>query len=304
MPNNEKLDGLLANDPDVHRSRFAWLRDHPESPAPSNMIELLDRLEYVRDLGIGADRARRIHPARLSRLVDEGAIMTAQHIVDLEPVRRTAILVAQVAELETRLADATLAMFEKYMGSLFTKARSKDERRFQATKRDVAKALLLFRHTIFTLKQAKATGEEGVSAIEREIGMARLERALPVLNSVAHVADQDILVTAAEKYAVLRRFPPQGSWTRSGSSPTRRTIPCWPPWNCSGPTPWHRWFAKRPPASLLPPQWRKLIFASGVADRRLYETAVLATLRDRLRGEQYLGGRQPRLPRVRKSALA
>jgi TnpA family transposase len=41
---------------------------------------------------------------------------------------------------------------------------------------------------------------------------------------------------------------------------------------------------KRPPASFLPPRWRKLIFASGAADRRLYETAVLATLRDRLKG--------------------
>jgi hypothetical protein len=29
---------------------------------------------------------------------------------------------------------------------------------------------------------------------------------------------------------------------------------------------------------------RKLIFANNVADRRLYETAVLATLRERLRG--------------------
>jgi hypothetical protein len=28
----------------------------------------------------------------------------------------------------------------------------------------------------------------------------------------------------------------------------------------------------------------KLIFANGAADRRLYETAVLATLRERLRG--------------------
>jgi TnpA family transposase len=42
--------------------------------------------------------------------------------------------------------------------------------------------------------------------------------------------------------------------------------------------------AKRPPASFLPSKWRKLIFAGGVADRRLYETAVLATLRERLRG--------------------
>ena len=64
----------------MRRSRFAWLRDPPESPAPSNIIELLNRLEYVRDLGVGTDRARRIHPVRLSRLVDEGAIMSAQHM--------------------------------------------------------------------------------------------------------------------------------------------------------------------------------------------------------------------------------
>jgi hypothetical protein len=34
----------------------------------------------------------------------------------------------------------------------------------------------------------------------------------------------------------------------------------------------------------LSPKWRKLIYANGKADRRLYETAVLATLRERLKG--------------------
>ena len=80
-----RLDGLLVNDPEVRRSMFAWLRNHPESPAPSNMIALLDRLDYVRDLGVGAGRARHIHPVRLGRLIEEGAIMSAQHITDLEP---------------------------------------------------------------------------------------------------------------------------------------------------------------------------------------------------------------------------
>jgi TnpA family transposase len=41
---------------------------------------------------------------------------------------------------------------------------------------------------------------------------------------------------------------------------------------------------KRPPASFLPAKWRRLILANGLADRRLYEVAVLATLRERLRG--------------------
>lgn len=136
------LTELLTVDPELRRSRFAWLRDYSESPAPSNIVSLLDRLDYVRALGIDPARAGRIHAARLARLTDEGAIMTVQHIADLEAARRTAILVAQAASLETRLTDAALAMFEKYVGTLFSRARNRDERRFQATRRDVARALL------------------------------------------------------------------------------------------------------------------------------------------------------------------
>ena len=281
----DAIERLLRVDPEVRRSRFAWLRDYSESPAPSNIIALLDRLEYVRDLGIGAERSVRIHAARLARLVEEGVVITAQHIADLEPARRTAILVAQVSNLETRLADATLAMFEKYVGSLFTKAQSRDERRFQATKRDVAKALILFRRTIAALKQAKATGEDGVAVVDREVGMKRLDEALPIIGSVADVADQDILVTAAERYSVLRRFSPRflAAFQFQSSTPgdgVLAAIELLKALDRDG----SRTLPKRPPASFLPPKWRKLIFARGAPDRRLYEIAVLATLRDRLRG--------------------
>ncbi|WP_287990003.1 Tn3 family transposase [Acidiphilium sp.] len=279
------LTELLTVDPELRRSRFAWLRDYSESPAPSNIVSLLDHLDYVRALGIDPSRAGRIHAARLARLTDEGAIMTVQHIADLEPARRAAILIAQISSLETRLTDATLAMFEKYVGTLFSRARNRDERRFQATRRDVAKALLLFRRTIAALRQAQEDGEDGVSVIEREIGMDHLEGVLPIIGAVADVADQDILVTAAERYSVLRRFSPRFlaaldfrsnapndpvlaalELLRALSRGTIRTLP------------------KRPPSAFLPPQWRKLIFASGTVDRRLYETAVLAVLRDKLRG--------------------
>ena len=279
------LEALLTVDPELRRSRFAWLRDYPESPAPSNMLELLDRLDYVRSLQIGPERAGRIHVARLGRLVEEGAIMTAQHIADLEPARRTAILVAQVANLETRLADATLAMFEKYLGSLFTKARNRDERRFQATKRDVAKVLLLFRRTIAALKQAKETGEDGVAVVDREVGMMRLDGALPIIKSVAEVADQEILVTAAERYTVLRRFSPRfleafRFQSSTPQDPVVAAVELLKTMNRDG----TRTLPRRPPSAFLSRKWRGVIFANGSADRRLYETAVLATLRDRLKG--------------------
>jgi hypothetical protein len=76
----EALENLLMFDPALRRSRFAWLRGYAESPTPTNLLALLDRLEYVRGLGIDAARARRIHPNRLGRLLAEAAVMTVQHI--------------------------------------------------------------------------------------------------------------------------------------------------------------------------------------------------------------------------------
>ena len=53
--NRQALDALLTTDPGIGRSRFTWLRDCPEAPAPSNIIELPDWLDYVRSLGVDAD---------------------------------------------------------------------------------------------------------------------------------------------------------------------------------------------------------------------------------------------------------
>jgi TnpA family transposase len=281
----DTLTGLRTVDSELRRSRFAWLRDYSESPAPSNIVALLDRLEYARKLGIDPARAGHIHAARLARLIDEGAIMTVQHSADLEPPRRTAILAVQAASLETRLSDATLAMFEKYMGTLFSRARNRDERRCQATRRDVARALILFRRTIAALRHAKAAGEDGLAVVEREIGMKQLDAVLPVIGAVADVADQDLLVTASERYSVLRRFSPRFLAAFDFRSiilndPVLAAVDLLRAMDRDG----TRVLPKRPPSSFLPPQWRKLIFASGAADRRLYETAVPATLRERLRG--------------------
>lgn len=264
------LDSLLVTDPTVRRSRFAWLRDAPEAPSATNMAALLDRLDWVRSIGVAQERTARVHPARLARLVEEGGIMTAQHLANVEPLRRTALLMAGVVDLETRLTDATLAMFCKYVGSLFTKARGRDERRFQATRRDVARTLLLFRRTIAALRHAKETGEEGVAAVEREVGLGKLDQALPVIDAVAGVADVEILATAAERYAVLRRFSPRflaafRFQSNGPHDPLLAAIDLLKAADESG----ARALPKRLPSAFLPPKWRRMIFAGSVPDRRL-----------------------------------
>ena len=248
----DTLARLLTVDPGLRRSRFAWLRDYSEAPAPSNIVALLDRLEYARGLGIDPARTGRIHAARLDRLIDEGTIMSVPHIADLPHGERRSS--SSRRSLETRLTDATLAMLEKYMGTLFSRARNRDERRFQATRRDVARALVQFRRKIAALRHAKETGEDGVAAVEREIGMAQLDGVLPVIGAVADVADQDILVTAAERYSVLRRFAPRflaafDFGSNMPNDPVLAAVDLLRAMDRDG----TRALPKRPPSSFLPP---------------------------------------------------
>jgi TnpA family transposase len=121
--------------------------------------------------------------------------------------------------------------------------------------------------------------------VEREIGMAQLDGVLPVIGAVADVVDQDILVTAAERYSVLRRFSPRflaafDFRSSTPNDPVLAAVELLRTMDRDG----TRALPKRPPSLFLPPQWRRLIFTNGATNRRLYETAVLATLRDRLRG--------------------
>lgn len=126
----------------------------------------------------------------------------------------------------------------------------------------MAKALLLFRRTIAALRLAKETGEEGVAVVDREVGIKELDDVLPVIGSVADVAEQDILIAAAERYGVLRRFSPhflKAFDFRSGTpgDPVLAAVDLLKGMDRDS----TRSLPERPPSSFLPPKWRKLIFA-------------------------------------------
>ena len=48
--------------------------------------------------------------------------------------------------------------------------------------------MILFRRTIAALRHAQEAGEDGITVVEREIGMTQLDSVLPVIGAVADVA--------------------------------------------------------------------------------------------------------------------
>ncbi|MEK4031920.1 DUF4158 domain-containing protein [Methylocystis sp. IM3] len=72
-----ELQALIAVSDDRDRTRLAWLRDGQEAPTQKNLVGIVERLQFVRSLGVGPDREQRIHRARYRTTAKETAILSA-----------------------------------------------------------------------------------------------------------------------------------------------------------------------------------------------------------------------------------
>ena len=194
------------NDATFRRTPLAWLRDIAEAPNSSNTTALLERLSYVRSLQISPEIVDRVHERRFQQFVREGSVAPAFLLGEYGVRRRRATLVAQIIELEAKLADAAIGMFDRLVGSLFTRARRRQERAYQTTGREVSRQMRLYHSTITALSTARATRGDPFEIIDEEIGWSRLIKVQPQVEELAQLADGDILVTVVAKFMTERRF--------------------------------------------------------------------------------------------------
>lgn len=277
------VEGLLAADPLIGMTRFAWLKAMPLAPKADHVGELLDRLHRIRSIGLPPETARRVHEERLRQLVREGQSSDAYQLGRYAAHRRRAILVATVLDLEARVTDAVLDMTDKLIGGLFARARNAKHRRYAATATDVGRLMRLFHGTIDALATAQAGDLDAFEAVDSAVGWPKLLRIRGEVQALAELAGEDPLRRAADRWKTLRKFAPaliEALEFRASraNDPMLAALRLLAELNRSG---------KRdvPADAPLPfrKDWRRLVLETGKPNRRLYETAVLATLRDKLR---------------------
>ncbi len=280
----DQLDALFVADPDTGVAPLAWLKSIPVAAKPDHIREILDRLRFVRNIGIAADARAHVHPDRYHQFVREGRASPAYLIERYAVSRRRATLVALLIDLEERLIDAAIEMADKLIGSVFTRAKNTQTRRYAATSRDVSRLMRLFSGTIDALVGALENDTDPIGAINETVGWATLLKVRHEVGAIAKTAGEDPLIVAADRYATLRKFAPAliealEFKAGRGSARTIAAISLLRELNGSG---------KRdvPPDTPMPfkKEWRKLVTGpDGKINRRLYETATLAHLRNKLR---------------------
>jgi TnpA family transposase len=278
-----KLDALLVVEPSTALSRFAWLKTFPTAAKGDNIEELVERLRMVRAFGLAPDLATRIHPDRFRQLVREAALAEARQLKDHVVHQRRALQVALLLDLETRLTDTVLDIADKLIGRLFARAKRAQEKCYVANSKPVGRLMRMFRATIAALGTAQETERDGFEVVDEQVGWPKLLKARSELESLAALAEEKPLVRAADRYQPLRRFAPVliealAFQAPRDNDPILTALKLLQELNHAG----KRDLPADPPMPFRK-EWKTLILQDARPNRRLYETAVLATLRDRLR---------------------
>ena len=258
----QALTDLLTHDPAIGRSRLMWLRALPHSASAASMQGLLERLRHVRSIGLPRDLGTAIHLVRLAKFAREGAVAPLTLLNDFGERRRIATLAAQLSELETTLTDAAIALFERLAAQLFTRSSRTRDQSWSTSKTQVGRLIRLF------------------------------GGAIDAIAALGDLATEDPLSLAAGRYAQLRRFAPAFLETFKFDAPVagqslQAAVHLLRELNRSGK---HK-LPDIVPMPIANRQWRTVVVKDGKPDRRAYETAVVATLRDRLRaGDVWVEG--------------
>ncbi len=279
-----KLDAVLIVDPKTGLTPLAWLREIANAPTPDNVRGLLDRLARVRDIGLPVAIGDAIHPDRLRQLVREGRASPAQLIGRYTPPRRRATLAAMILDLEAKLIDAALDMADRIIGGSFTRGNNKQKKSYAATTRDVGRIMRLFDRTVAALQEAQESGTDGFTAVDAAVGWDKLLCARGEARAIADLAGENPLVRAADQWSRLRKFAPLlleaiDFKSGRGSASTITAVNTLREMNRSG--------RRDVPADAPMPfrkEWRALVKeGGGKPDRRLWETGVMAHLRNKWR---------------------
>lgn len=187
----KSLDGLLEVIPDTSMTRLSWLRNASQSPAPINILGLIERIEFLRKIGVDADRRQAIPSGAFDRIARDALKITAQHLAETVAPRRHALLAAAALSLETGLTDATLLMFDKIMGSLSRKAERKSQEKAASAARDLQEKLRILTGACTAVIRARATRGDPFIAIERDMRMGWSQFVAFVTETEAAVAPDE-----------------------------------------------------------------------------------------------------------------
>ena len=119
----DRLETLLTEMVDEQVSRFVWLRQFEVGSNSADANRLLDRLEFLKGLGLDPGIFQGVPLHRIARLRRQGERYFADGLRDITGDRRTAILAVCIVEWQAAVADAVVETHDRIVGKTWRSAK-------------------------------------------------------------------------------------------------------------------------------------------------------------------------------------
>ena len=167
----------------------------------------MERLRWIRELGLDPQVTSRVHQNRLQQLAREGARMTAQRLGEFDVARRDATLVAFLLATAEDLVDQALDMHDKLLGQQFKKGERKQEGQIKKSRKAINEKVRLYARVGKALITAKEATQDAYVAIESVLPWERfvgtVQEAEQLSTTTTEVDTVEILVS---RYPQLRKY--------------------------------------------------------------------------------------------------
>lgn len=278
------FEQLLAIRKDMSSSALVWLRQSPGPPRPKHILFHLQRLQTVRELNLPVGLEHTIHQNRLLKLAREGGQMTAQHLRDLESSRRYATLVAIILDTRATLIDEIIDLHDRFMGSLFSKAKRTHAERFQRSGKEINNKVRLYSRVGRALLDAKQTGSDPYAAIEAIMPWEVFSASITEAEKLAQSEDFDYLALIGSGFNSLRRYTPTLlDALDMKAAPAARELHAGIELLKNMNQHQSRKVPDDAPTGFIRKRWESLVYTPDGIDRRFYELCVLSELKNALR---------------------
>ena len=205
----DQLDALLTEIVDGNVTRFIWLRRFEVGDNSAGASRLLDRLEFLQDLGLSPAILSDVPPHRITRLRRQGERYFADGLRDITSDRRLAILAVCAIEWKAAIADAVIETHDRIVGKTWRDAKRLSDARIADARSSLRETLRSFRDLGAALLEAKADGAPLDAAVEVACGWSQLENMVTTAAELTDTMAADALSHVVHGYHRFRRYAPR-----------------------------------------------------------------------------------------------
>lgn len=279
------MNRLINAESEENITKLGWLRGDVGYPSPKTFLEVIERLEEIRNLNLDLNTGE-LHPNRIRQLSRLGGKYEPHSFRRFDENKRYAILAIYLYELSQTLIDKAIDIHDKQMNILLSKGRKKHEEIQKENGKSLNEKLIHYIDIGAALIKAKDEGLDPFETLETVMGWARIVASVEEAKQLARPVTYDYIDLLDKRYSQLRKYTPIllkhliFKSTNQATQPLIDALDILNKMNETG----RRKVPEDVPIEFISNRWSRCVIQhDGSIDRHFYEMAALTELKNKIR---------------------